>query len=118
MLSQITPILSFEHADDFVMDVKWSPIHPALFACVDAGGRLSLYHLNREVHVPIASVDLSEPGGPRVMLNKVAWDREGKHVATGSADGKLHILALGELAQPKSDEWTMLQKHISKWDSK
>ena len=42
---------SFEDNSDYVYDVQWSPIHPALFASVDGDGRLDLWNLNNETEV-------------------------------------------------------------------
>ncbi|XP_043921985.1 cytoplasmic dynein 1 intermediate chain 1-like [Protopterus annectens] len=45
------PLYSFEDNADYVYDVMWSPVHPALFACVDGMGRLDLWNLNNETEV-------------------------------------------------------------------
>ncbi|KAL8165201.1 UNVERIFIED_CONTAM: hypothetical protein K2H54_033804 [Gekko kuhli] len=42
------PLYSFEDNADYVYDVMWSPVHPALFACVDGMGRLDLWNLNND----------------------------------------------------------------------
>lgn len=39
-LKENKPLYSFEDNSDYVCDVAWSPIHPALFASVDGNGRL------------------------------------------------------------------------------
>ncbi|KAL0832458.1 hypothetical protein ABMA28_000689 [Loxostege sticticalis] len=44
-------LYSFEDSGDYVSDVRWSPTHPALFAAVDAAGRLDLWNLNRDTEV-------------------------------------------------------------------
>ena len=44
-------IHSFEDNSDYVYDVQWSPIHPALFASVDGMGRLDLWNLNTDTEV-------------------------------------------------------------------
>lgn len=44
---------SFEDNSDYVYDVQWSPIHPALFASVDGDGRLDLWNLNNETEVKL-----------------------------------------------------------------
>ena len=46
-------IHSFEDNSDYVYDVRWSPIHPALFASVDGEGRLDLWNLNSETEVSL-----------------------------------------------------------------
>lgn len=45
------PLYSFEDNADYVYDVMWSPVHPALFACVDGMGRLDLWNLNNDTEV-------------------------------------------------------------------
>lgn len=45
------PLYSFEDNADYVYDVMWSPVHPALFACVDGMGRLDLWNLNSDTEV-------------------------------------------------------------------
>ena len=45
------PLYSFEDNADYVYDVMWSPVHPAVFAAVDGMGRLDLWNLNNDTEV-------------------------------------------------------------------
>ena len=45
------PLYSFEDNGDYVYDVAWSPIHPAVFATVDGMGRLDVWNLNQDTEV-------------------------------------------------------------------
>lgn len=45
------PLYSFEDNADYVYDVMWSPVHPAIFASVDGMGRLDLWNLNKDTEV-------------------------------------------------------------------
>lgn len=45
------PLYSFEDNADYVYDVMWSPVHPAMFAAVDGMGRLDLWNLNNDTEV-------------------------------------------------------------------
>jgi len=47
----VTPIYSFDEADDYVYDVKWHPAHPAVFASVDGSGKFDLWNLNVDTEV-------------------------------------------------------------------
>ena len=47
----VSPIYSFDEADDYVYDVKWHPTHPALFGTVDGAGRFDLWNLNHDTEV-------------------------------------------------------------------
>ncbi|CAG8568573.1 1319_t:CDS:10 [Paraglomus occultum] len=105
----ISPIHSFEGADDYVYDVKWSPRHPALFASVDGTGKLSLWNLNIDTEVPVVGVAV----GNGKALNKIQWDKDGRKVAIGSSDARVHVYDVGELGNARSDESLNLQRVIS-----
>ncbi|KAK4513545.1 uncharacterized protein ATC70_005547 [Mucor velutinosus] len=107
--SAIPPLYSFEHADDYVYDVKWSPTHPALFGTVDGTGQFDLWNLNADTEEPFVSTQV----GSGKALNKLAWDKEGKKTAIGSSDGHVYVYDIGEVATPKPDDWSLLQKNIS-----
>lgn len=47
---------SFEDNGDYVYDVAWSPIHPAVFATVDGMGRLDVWNLNQDTEVCISKL--------------------------------------------------------------
>lgn len=47
------PLYSFEDNADYVYDVMWSPVHPAIFAAVDGMGRLDLWNLNNDTEVRV-----------------------------------------------------------------
>lgn len=51
VFQETQPLYSFEHNSDYVFDVSWSPIHPALFACVDGLGNFDLWNLNCDTEV-------------------------------------------------------------------
>ncbi|KAJ3184802.1 hypothetical protein HDU85_001481 [Gaertneriomyces sp. JEL0708] len=105
----ITPLYSFEGADDYVCDVKWSPVHPSVFGCVDASGRVDVYDLNQDVEVPISSISV----GSGKSLNKLAWDKEGRKTAVGASDGYIYVYDLGDISQPKPDEWNAFQRTLT-----
>lgn len=62
------PLYSFEDNADYVYDVMWSPVHPALFACVDGMGRLDLWNLNSDTEVSGRSPGLGLGGGTGATL--------------------------------------------------
>jgi dynein intermediate chain len=47
----IPPLYSFEEADDYVYDVAWHPLHPAIFGSVDGSGRFDVWNLNADTEV-------------------------------------------------------------------
>lgn len=54
-LQESKPLHSFEDNSDYILDAKWSPIHPALFATVDCNGRLDMWNLNNDTEVKSSS---------------------------------------------------------------
>lgn len=109
-LKENKPLYSFEDNSDYVMDVAWSPIHPALFAGVDGSGRLDLWNLNQDTEVPTASVVVE--GAP--ALNRVSWTPSGLHVTIADEAGKIYVYDVAEhLANPKLDEWTRFSSTLN-----
>lgn len=82
---------SFDDNNDYVMDVSWSPIHPALFAAVDASGRLDLWNMNSDVEVPFATVNIDS------ALNGVRWHQNGQMLAVGDDVGRVYIYDVSEV---------------------
>uniref|UniRef100_A0A8C9YWK3 Dynein cytoplasmic 1 intermediate chain 1 n=1 Tax=Sander lucioperca TaxID=283035 RepID=A0A8C9YWK3_SANLU len=87
------PLYSFEDNADYVYDVMWSPVHPAIFAAVDGMGRLDLWNLNNDTEVPTASVTIEGASA----LNRVRWSSGGKEVAVGDSEGRVWIYDTGEV---------------------
>ncbi|KAJ3233147.1 hypothetical protein HDU78_006651 [Chytriomyces hyalinus] len=117
------PLCTFEESDDYVYDAKWSPVHPSVFACVDGSGILDVYDLNQETETASASVTLGGNFGNSsssnsgasgfAALNKLAWDKSGAKIAVGAADGKVHVVDVGEIGVPKPDSWVQFQKTLA-----
>ncbi|KAM9487293.1 dynein, cytoplasmic 1, intermediate chain 2a isoform 2-T3 [Clarias gariepinus] len=104
------PLYSFEDNSDYVYDVMWSPIHPALFACVDGVGHLDLWNLNNDTEVPTASVTVQ--GSP--ALNRLRWAQTGREIAVGDSEGQVLIYDVGEqIAVPRTDEWTRFVRTLT-----
>lgn len=98
-------LYSFEDNGDYVYDVEWSPVNPALFASVDGMGKLDLWNLNNDTEVPTSSVTVD----PMAAINRVKWSGSGLQLAAGDDEGYIYIYDVGEqLAQPRADEWNRL----------
>uniref|UniRef100_A0A671QDF3 Uncharacterized protein n=1 Tax=Sinocyclocheilus anshuiensis TaxID=1608454 RepID=A0A671QDF3_9TELE len=100
------PLYSFEDNSDYVYDVMWSPVHPALFACVDGLGRIDLWNLNNDTEVPTASVSVD--GSP--ALNRLRWSQSGREIAVGDSEGQIYIYDVGEV---RHDEWTRFVRTLA-----
>lgn len=105
----VQPLYSFETADDYMYDVKWSPTHPAVFGTVEGGGRFDVWNLNMDTEVPI----MSEVAGAGKALNKLSWSKDGRHAAIGSSDGHVYVYDIGEMATPHPEDWDTLQRTVN-----
>lgn len=104
------PLHSFDNANDYVFDVKWSPIHPAVFASVDAMGRIDIWNINTDTEVPVVSLQTST----RTALNCIQWSTNGRELHIGDCDGKVFLFELKEkLAMPHSEEWKALNDTLN-----
>ncbi|XP_075961945.1 dynein cytoplasmic 1 intermediate chain 1a isoform X3 [Anarhichas minor] len=102
------PLYSFEDNADYVYDVMWSPVHPAVFAAVDGMGRLDLWNLNNDTEVPTASVTIEGASA----LNRVRWSSGGKEVAVGDSEGRVWIYDTGELSVTHTDDWARFARTL------
>ncbi|KAI9592759.1 WD40-repeat-containing domain protein [Syncephalis fuscata] len=105
----ITPIYSFEDSADYVYDVAWSPSHPAVFGSVDGTGHFNVWNLNVDTDVPIVSTAT----GTGRALNKIDWEKDGRKAAVSSLDGHVYVYDIGELSNPRMEEWTQFQKTVN-----
>eukprot|EP00667_Euglena_gracilis_P006226 EG_transcript_6273 len=101
---------SFDVDQDYVFDVQWSPVHPAVFASVDGQGELHLWHLNQSLDFPVARLGVT--GG--AAANRLGWAADGRAVAVGDLRGGVHLCDVAPaLASPEPDDWTRLQARLA-----
>lgn len=114
--SAVTPLARLENQHDYVMDARWHPQHPAVFAQVDASGQLDVYHMANSLDRPLLSVQTPSARA----LNRVAWDKRGtlpehgtavaQRLATGGVDGCVHVYEVAEShVTPRGEaDWTAM----------
>ena len=103
-----TPLASFDSAQDYALDVKWSPMHPSVFASADAEGYLDVWDMNADMESPIVHVR-REP----LAINKLGWSSDGKRLAAGNAGGIVTIFNVDkEYHTPRPEEYTKFERII------
>ncbi|ETP35720.1 hypothetical protein F442_16194 [Phytophthora nicotianae P10297] len=103
------PVLSFEPSSEYISDVRWSPLQPALFAVADSSGSVSIWNILRDVEVSVVSEKISDKS-----LNKIRWSADGKSVITGDADGKSYIYEVpSDIALPQPDDLSLLESKVA-----
>ncbi|UXI18717.1 calcium-responsive transactivator [Sarcoptes scabiei] len=107
-------LYSFEDGSDYLYDVRWSPIHPALFATADGLGKLDIWNLNQDTELPVLSTFID--GNP--ALNRLIWSPNGQQLVVGDDNGKVWVYDVSEqLAFPKSDEWTKFSQTLQEFSN-
>ncbi|KAG5175478.1 WD40-repeat-containing domain protein [Tribonema minus] len=102
------PLVTFSHDSyDYVCDVRWSPVHPALFATANVAGDLTLWNVTASLDTPVTP-PCKVSGN---ALTKLAWSREGCRLAAGDVTGAVHVYAIAEdMALPRHDEEHRLER--------
>lgn len=90
------------NSTEYILDVAWSPSHPALFASVDGSGHLDFWDLNKSTEMAAVSIEIDN----RRALNKLKWSpRRGTEIIIGDDLGDIHIYELrDEFVNPNQDE--------------
>eukprot|EP00826_Nyctotherus_ovalis_P008308 TRINITY_DN12146_c0_g2_i4.p1 TRINITY_DN12146_c0_g2~~TRINITY_DN12146_c0_g2_i4.p1 ORF type:complete len:284 (+),score=71.50 TRINITY_DN12146_c0_g2_i4:73-924(+) len=81
-----TPMATFENAQDYVFDVKWSPMHPSAFASCDAEGFVDLWDISADTENPVVRCRRDN-----AIVHRLAWSADGKRLATGGANGVINV---------------------------
>jgi WD40 repeat protein len=96
-----TPLLEFSTPSyDYVCDVQWSPVHPAMFVTATSGGRLALWNLSRSTTEPVDAVsvvgadvaDVSAGGVSAAAASSGAASAGGAGAGAGAAGLQLRAL--------------------------
>ncbi|KAJ6233132.1 cytoplasmic dynein 1 intermediate chain-related [Anaeramoeba flamelloides] len=104
--STTSPLLTFEESNEYIYDVKWSPIHPSLFVSVNGRGELFVWDFNRDNEEPLIKIKASESA-----INKCRWSQDGKKIIIGDSEAMVEVFELSEdIAVPKKDDWTRMQE--------
>ncbi|EFO23580.1 cytoplasmic dynein intermediate chain 1 [Loa loa] len=103
------PIYSFEKHGNYVTDVAWSPVHPAVFTSADASGNVFLWNLNEDTEAPVSHLQME--GG--VGVRKMKWMQNGQQLTVGDEKGNLYVYDVHEnLTCCRPDEWSKLSRAL------
>eukprot|EP01087_Luapelamoeba_hula_P012597 TRINITY_DN3517_c0_g1_i1.p1 TRINITY_DN3517_c0_g1~~TRINITY_DN3517_c0_g1_i1.p1 ORF type:complete len:641 (+),score=89.71 TRINITY_DN3517_c0_g1_i1:111-2033(+) len=103
------PVHSFEDNSDYQYYVRWSPVHPAVFAAVGGTATLDLWNLNEDTEAPVVRTSIPSLRS----LNTLCWAPSGRKVAVGDCAGSLYVYDLPEATvTPRSEEWEQLDNTL------
>jgi len=116
------PLYTFESAKDYVYDVQWSPVHPALFASGDGTGKIDLWNINHDTEVPLHTVNINQTSDAKAQgdekgygaaVSRLRWDEDGRHLAVGSSVGTVDVYDVAEsVGQPTKEDVPNFWKKI------
>jgi dynein intermediate chain len=119
------PIFTFESSQEYVYDVQWSPVHPAVFASVDGDGIIDIWDINRDKEGPVAHKKAFESTSSNSVykdqdenrpISCLKWSLDGRKIAIGDAEGFVSIWNVDkELYSPKLSDFeeieALMQEH-------
>lgn len=98
-----------------VTDVKWSPIHPCIFATGDEAGGVALLDAERSymsTAPPSCRHTFKEYGSrisPTPSISRVQWSKDGRQLSAGDIEGSVSVWRCSEkLVDSSSQEWERL----------
>ncbi|SOV77188.1 cytoplasmic dynein intermediate chain, putative [Plasmodium sp. gorilla clade G3] len=102
------PLIVFDSFEDYIMDIKWNPTHPALFSTCSSNGKIKLWNIlyDTESSFYEASLDNSS-------TNKLAWSHDGKRLIAADTQGYLTLWnASSEVYQPRFEDLNKFDEHM------
>ena len=104
-------LATFEHTPDALLDARWSPRHPALFATADAAGCVALWNIAADTERPVAHAAATADGRGCARL---CWAPDGRTVAVADSAGALHLQRVDEdIAEPRADDVRALAEAVA-----
>ncbi|KAK0420518.1 hypothetical protein QR680_014734 [Steinernema hermaphroditum] len=90
----------FEGHNDYVLDVKWHPTKPSIFASLDVNGWVYLWDITRNWDSPMYEMHLLN------TAKRIMWSFDGKQLFTGDGSGRVRIYNVHEsIWKTKSADW-------------
>ncbi|SCL99069.1 cytoplasmic dynein intermediate chain, putative [Plasmodium chabaudi chabaudi] len=106
-------LFTFDGFDDYIMDIKWSPVHPGIFATCTSNSKIQLWNISNDIENSYYETVLNVKA-----VNKIAWSYDGKKLIAADSSGFLTLWnTSSDIYQPRSDEIAKFDKQIEKLKS-
>ncbi|CAA9987095.1 cytoplasmic dynein intermediate chain, putative [Plasmodium knowlesi strain H] len=106
-------LYTFDCFDDYLMDVKWNPVHPAIFATCSSNGNIKVWNMCLDLDCPYFDMTVQAKS-----TNKIAWSCDGKKLIAADSDGALTLWnASSEVYQPRSEDIAKYSARVEKMRS-
>uniref|UniRef100_A0A1I7Z0V5 WD_REPEATS_REGION domain-containing protein n=1 Tax=Steinernema glaseri TaxID=37863 RepID=A0A1I7Z0V5_9BILA len=95
----------FEGHNEFVMDVKWHPTKPSVFASLDANGLVYLWDITGSLDYPMYELRLPN------AAKKILWSHDGKRLIAGDSEGVVRVYnAHKRVWKARNSDWMLLDE--------
>lgn len=103
-----------------VNDVKWSPVHPSIFATADEAGGVALFDVERsylDAGTPFSRHTFKDAVSgftATPSVNRIQWSKDGRQLAAGDIEGSVSVWKCSDkLLDASKGEWLRLSNFIS-----
>ncbi|OII71508.1 hypothetical protein cand_032210 [Cryptosporidium andersoni] len=114
--SSITLLCTFESSENYVIDVAWHPIHPGIFAVVDADNNLIIYDLTQgNWQAPVCKITTSNNNSNTSLniANSINWSSDGTRLFIGYTNGDLIMCNTDtKIYQPSRNTWNLFNERL------
>ncbi|KAF7457695.1 dynein intermediate chain [Cryptosporidium felis] len=120
LMNSFTLLNTFESSENYVIGVAWHPIHPGIFAAIDADSRLIIYDLtNANFQTPLCKINTasSQPTNSVPSTSDIPtcinWSNDGTRLFIGYMNGNVILCNVdSRLYQPNRNAWDLFNQQL------
>ncbi|KYN99583.1 putative cytoplasmic dynein intermediate chain [Plasmodium gaboni] len=102
------PLIVFDSFEDYIMDIKWNPTHPALFSTCSSNGKIKLWNILYDTESSFFDVSLDNSS-----TNKLTWSHDGRRLIAADTQGYLTLWnASSEIYQPRFEDLNKFDEYM------
>ncbi|KAH7647200.1 dynein intermediate chain 2 [Cryptosporidium bovis] len=119
MANSFTLLYTFESSENYVIGVSWHPIHPGIFAAIDADATLIIYNLtNPDGQTPLCKLNTSSSQSNTNTSDVptcISWSNDGTRLFIGYLNGNIIMCNVdSKIYQPSRNVWDLFNQEIEK----
>ncbi|KAH8739681.1 dynein intermediate chain 2 [Cryptosporidium ryanae] len=117
--NSFTLLHTFEASENYVIGVSWHPIHPGVFAAIDADSTLIIYNLtSTDGQTPLCKINTSS-SQPNTNTSDIptciSWSNDGTRLFIGYLCGNIIMCNVdSKLYKPSGNVWDLFNQEIEK----
>ncbi|TRY53394.1 Dynein intermediate chain [Cryptosporidium tyzzeri] len=120
LASSFTLLYTFESSENYVIGVAWHPVHPGIFAAIDADSKLIIYDLtNSNCQTPLCKINTSCSTTTNSIPNTsdiptcISWSMDGTRLFIGYMNGNVIMCnSDSKLYQPNRNVWDLFNQQM------